>query len=55
MSPLATLDRALRAGAGEALIKMAHRDLLAQCRGRGQAPEWEMYPLAREFFLQVWP
>lgn len=50
---LEALNKALLAGT-QTTIKAAHDALLKHLRGDGPAPDWDLFPLARDFFLQNW-
>ena len=52
---LRRLELALLTGASDFQIRRAHDDLLDQLRGRGPAPNWDAFPVGRDFFTQEWP
>lgn len=53
---LMRLEKLLLTGASEYSIRQAHNDLLDQLRNvRALAPNWEAYPVGRDFFTQEWP
>lgn len=52
---LRRLEMWLLTGASERFVKSAHDDLLDQLRSNLPAPDWEQYPVGRDFFCQVWP
>jgi hypothetical protein len=52
---LVRLDAAVAAGARVDVIRSAHGELMRQLRSNLPTPNWEAYPVGRDFFLQNWP